>query len=96
MAIQEKQWRYRMEGNALVLAHTRAVPPMHRVDVNLSASGQPPTQFVVADFLATAVVGEDRITDNGDNRTLILSHGILPLRDQQAIEKSTDSGESAK
>jgi hypothetical protein len=85
-----------MEGNGLILAHTRAVPPVHRVDVKLSTSGQPPSQFVIADFLTTAVVRKDRIADKSDNRTLILAHGTLPLGDQQAIQKSTDSGESAR
>ena len=71
----------------------RGRPPVHRVDVKLhDTSGQPPSQFVVADFLTTAVVRKERIADKSDNRMLILAHGILPLGDQQAILQSTDAG----
>jgi hypothetical protein len=35
--------------------------------VNLSTPGQPPTEFVIADFFATAVVREDRISDQSYN-----------------------------
>jgi hypothetical protein len=85
-----------MERNGLICAHTRAIPPVHRVNVNLSTPGQPPTEFVIADFFATAVVREDRIGDQSDNRALIASHRRPPWPDQQAIQKSTDTGESSR
>jgi hypothetical protein len=62
-----------MERNRLICAHARAIPPVHRVDVNLSTFRQSPAQLVIADFFAAAVVGEDRISDQSYNGALIVS-----------------------
>ena len=83
-----------MKGNALILAHTRAVPPVHRIEVKFSTFGQPPSQFVIADLPAAVVVREDRIADQSDNRMGVLSYGTLPPPARPAIQKPTDSGES--
>jgi hypothetical protein len=64
-----------VKGNALILAHPGAVPPAHRIEMKLGPSGQPPTQFMIADFPTSAVVREDRIADKSDDRMLALPAG---------------------
>jgi hypothetical protein len=56
-----------MEGDGLILAHARAVPPVHCVDVKLGTPGYPPSQFVVADFFTPMEEGENRIADKSDD-----------------------------
>jgi hypothetical protein len=74
-----------VKGNDVILAHPRAVPPPHRIEVKLGTSSQPPTQFMVADFPTSAVVREDRIANKSDDRMLILTFRMLPLSGRQTI-----------
>jgi hypothetical protein len=77
-----------MEGNGLILANTRTVPPMHRVHVNIGALRQTSAQLVIAELLPATMIWVYCVRDKGYDWSPSWAHGIRLFLDLGNVGRS--------